>query len=164
MLRLISGIGLTQAALLAMAWAADLSGFNGRTVQDKVGGYQLFQVPELKKSFVGAFGSNRYQGLLRQLQGDGIKLVSDSELGPVIVSGQCEHHNCPNQSVLIVKLDGNVVGLCMSDNVSGDPNKAVVEWSGQGWSVKRTIEGLGCRGDTPESNLTAFKTARARTF
>ena len=65
--------------------------------------------------------------------------------------------------MLIAKFDGTVVGLCMSDLLSGDPNKAVIEWSGPGWSIKRTEDGLGCFGDTPEGAVSAFKAARART-
>lgn len=150
-----------SAALIVTAWAADLSGFIGKSVQDKVGGYQLFNVPA-KASFVQTFGSVRYQRLLTQMQGDGIKSVTDPELGQLLVTSQCVHHDCPNQSVLIAKFNATVVGLCMSDVAPGDPNSAVVEWSGVGWSVKRTVAGLGCRGDTPEASLADFKAARQR--
>ena len=96
------------------------------------------------------------------MQGDGIKSVTDSELGPILITGQCEHHNCPNQSVFILKLDGTVMGLCVSD-LAGDPNKVVAERSVLGWSVKRTGEGLYCRADTPQAELAALKAAGART-
>ena len=45
MRRLNFMIGLSLAALMATAWAVDLSGFIVKSVQDKVGGYQLLVVP-----------------------------------------------------------------------------------------------------------------------
>jgi hypothetical protein len=157
-------IVLLQTAFVVTAWCADLSGFVGKSVQDSVGGYQLFAVPDLKKSFIAAFGSDRYQRILLQMQGDGIKSVADQELGKILVTGQCEHHNCPNQSVLIAKLDGTVVGLCLSDVAPGNPNQTVIEWSGLGWSLKRTAPDSNCRSDTPEPEVAAFKAARGKTM
>jgi hypothetical protein len=163
MTRVILASVAFQAALAIAAWAADLSGFVGKTVQDKVGGYQLFNAPNVKKNFVGAFGSTRYAKILDHMQGDGIKTVTDPELGQLLVTGQCQHHDCPNQSVLIMQMNGAMVGLCLGNLSSESPDIAVVEWSGVGWSVKRTAQNLNCRSDTPDAELADFKAARART-
>ena len=81
-------IVLLQGVLVVTVWSADLGGFVGKSVQNKVGGYQLFGVPNLKKSFFVAFGSDRYQRIIGQMQGDGIKLVTDPELGKILITGQ----------------------------------------------------------------------------
>jgi hypothetical protein len=162
MIRLIVAITASLAALALPAWGADLNGFVGKTVQDKVAGHHLFDVPDVKKNFIGAFGSARYQKILDQLQGDGIKTISDTELGQLLVTAQCEHHNCPNQSVLIMTMKGAMVGLCLGDVAPQNPDMGVVEWNGLGWGLKRTAQNLQCRSDTPATEVADFKAARAK--
>jgi hypothetical protein len=81
MIRLLLAVALTETLLTVTAWAADLSDFVGKTVQDQIGGYKLFDVPKVRKNLIGAFGSGRYQRLSLQMEGTGIKSVRDAELG-----------------------------------------------------------------------------------
>jgi hypothetical protein len=68
-----------------------------------------------------------------------------------------------NQSSLIIGMDAAMIGLCLADQVSDkDPDKMAVEWSGVGWSVKKTGDSIGCIADTPEVELASFKSARPK--
>lgn len=143
--------------------AADLRPFSGKYVFDKVSGKTLFQASEVKKGIIELVGQKGYKDLISHQVSDGAKPYSDPEFGDLLVSWQCQPHNCPFSSVAILKMDGSVLGICFEREVSAKGDGKTVEWTGKGWQKKRT-GALSCFGEgahklEAEKAVNAFKAA-----
>jgi hypothetical protein len=154
--------GLLSLAALP-ATAGDLRPFSGKYVFDKVKGKALFEVPEVKKGIVELVGEKRYKSLIKHRVSDGVKPYSDPELGELLVSWQCQPHNCPFASVVVLTMNGSVLGICFEDEVSVKGDSKTVEWAGKGWQKKKT-GALSCFGEgahkfEAEKAVKAFKAA-----
>jgi len=159
-MRMIGAV-LLQFLLVPAALGADLKPYVGKGVQNKVNGRTLFEVANVKKNLTAAFGATRYELVAgHEASGSAIAQESDPELGELVISSQCQPHNCPNASTVILTTNAKAIGLCLTDVDETDAEKTVEEWFGSGWTLRKVHDQLGCRFETPSEAIDGFKAAR----
>jgi hypothetical protein len=112
-----AGLAALTASLLpvSLAFAGDLSAYEGKYPFDPVDGYAFFDNPVVVKAIDAAAGEGT------------VDWISDFDVAPPIerqddalIATVCEAHNCPrNNAAVAISLGGELIALCLFSQ-SGD--------------------------------------------
>jgi hypothetical protein len=124
-----SRLAALAASLLpaSLAFAGDLSAYEGKYPFDPVGGYAFFDNPVVAKAIDGAGGEGTVAWINDLEVASPIERQDDALIATV-----CEAHNCPgNSAAVAISVGGELIAICLfSQSGERDTIPGKLHWVG----------------------------------